>query len=284
MSSSLPVRGSSGFGWGSSLSTWGRHFLTDGSPDRSGSRAPRPNSGSCNTGRLVASKTMLVRRSLQYTGVLAVVTVWTSLLAATAVSRFDLLGENPLSYMGTDARSAALFMVGLVVPALLLAAFHQYLRARYPVSAGFSLAMLGGLAGQMVAAFVPIGGDPTLHRIHTGSALVLGVSLPLLMWRFAAGQPPGPWRRLTYRLFWAEAAACAVGLYLSARNVAPVAEILPGAVFHAWVVTVTFATVSGSPAPTGRSAWLRLRLAPPAAAVMPHCERSPRRLPGEASG
>jgi hypothetical protein len=180
-------------------------------------------------------------RCLRYTGVAAVVTVWATLLAATAVSGFDLLGEDPLSYLGTGSSSAALFTVGLAVSALLLTAFHQYLRGRYPVSPGFSLAMLAGLAGQMVAAFLPIGGDHVVHRVHTTSALLLGVSLPLLMWRFAAGQPPGPWRRLCYRLFWAEAVACAVGLYLSARMVAPVAEIVPGAVFHAWVFTVTFA-------------------------------------------
>ena len=185
---------------------------------------------------------MLVGASLRYTGVTAVVTVWTTLLAATAVSRFDLLGENPLSYLGTESRSVELFTVGLVVPALLLIAFHQYVHERYPVSTGFSLAMLGGLAGQMVAAFVPIGGDPVVHRIHTASALVLGVSLPLLMWRFAAGQPRGSWRRLTYWFFWAEVAACALGLWLSARGVAAVAEIIPGAVFHAWIVVVTFAT------------------------------------------
>ena len=100
------------------------------------------------------------------------------------------------------------------------------------MAAGFSVAMLAGLVGQMVAAFVPIGGDPAAHRIHTTFALALGISLPLLMWRFAAGQEPGPWRRLAYRLFWAEAAACAAGLYLSARSIAPVAEILPGIAFH----------------------------------------------------
>lgn len=187
-----------------------------------------------------------MRRSLQYTGVAAVVTVWTTLLAATMITGFDLFGEAPLSYLGAQSRSAALFTIGLAAPAVLLTTFHQYVRSRYPVAPGFSLAMLAGLAGQMVAAFVPIGGDPAAHRVHTASALVLGVSLPLLMWRFAAAQPAGPWRRFTYRLFWAEAAACAVGLYLSARMVAPVAEILPGAVFHTWVVAVTFA-VSAAP-------------------------------------
>ena len=178
-------------------------------------------------------------RSLKYTGVAAVVVIWTTLTAATAWTDFDLLGDDPLSYLGSRSPSAVLFTIGLAVPALLLGAFHQYVRERFPVASGFSLAMLGGLAGQMIAAFVPVNGDSLAHRVHTTSALVLGASLPLLMWRFAAGQPPGPWRRLTYALFWAEAAACVVGLYLSAHGVAPVAEILPAAAFHAWIVTVT---------------------------------------------
>ncbi len=178
---------------------------------------------------------------LRYTGVAAVVVVWTTLPAAAALTGFDLFGDEPLSHLGTQPRSALLFTLGLAVPALLLTAFHHYLRARYPLSRGFSLAMLAGLAGQMVAAFVPIGGEPAVHRVHTTSALVLGASLPLLMWRFAAGQSPGHWRWLSYTLFWCELAACVVGIYLSALAVAPVAEILPGVVFHAWVVTVTLA-------------------------------------------
>ena len=188
-------------------------------------------------------------RALRYTGVAAIVTVWTTLLAATAISGFDLLGADPLSYLGTQSSSAALFTAGLLLPAVLLTAFHHHVRGRYPVSTGFSVAMLVGLAGQVVAAFVPIGGDPTDHRIHTASALVLGVSLPLLMWRFAAGQPSGSWRRLAYGLFWAEAAACAAGLYLSARSIAPLAEILPGTVFHVWIVVVTFAGCGAGSAP-----------------------------------
>ena len=179
-------------------------------------------------------------RSLRYAGVAAVATVWTTLLTAAAVSGFDLLGPDPLSYMGSDPRVATLFTIALAVPAVLLTAFCLDVRRRYPVPTSFVVVMLAGLVGQMVAAFVPIGGDPTAHRIHTTFALLLGISLPLLMGRFAAGQPQGPWRRLAYRLFWLEAAACGAGLYLSARSIAPLAEILPGAVFHAWVFTVTF--------------------------------------------
>lgn len=165
--------------------------------------------------------------------------IWTTLLSATGVIGFDLLGTEPLSYLGTRPRSAGLFTLGLAVSAVLLTAFHQYVRGRFASSSGFSAAMLTGLAGQVVAAFVPIGGDRAAHQVHTFSALVLGASLPVLMWRFAAGQPAGRWRQVSYALFWAEMAACAAGLWLSARVVAPLAEILPGTVFHLWVVTVT---------------------------------------------
>ena len=180
----------------------------------------------------------------------AVAIAWTTLLAAAARTQFDLLGEEPLSHLGTQSRSAVLFTLGLALPALLLTAFHHHLRRRFPVSPGFSLAMLAGLAGQMVAAFVPIGGAPAAHRVHTTSALVLGASLPLLMWRFAASQPPGPWRRLNYGLCWAELAACALGVCLSALSVAPLAEIVPGAVFHTWVFTVTLAGRRVVPVPS----------------------------------
>ncbi len=166
-------------------------------------------------------------------------TVWGTLLSATALTGFDLLGPDPLSYLGTQDRSAALFAIGLAVPAVLLTVFHQEVRRGLPTGRGFSTAMLVGLAGQMVAAFVRIGGDAGAHRVHTTSALVLGASLPVLMWRFAAGQPAGRWRRLCYGLFWVEALASAAGLYLSARGVAPLAEVLPGAAFHIWVLVVT---------------------------------------------
>jgi Protein of unknown function (DUF998) len=185
---------------------------------------------------------------LRETGLAAVVVLWTTLAAGSLLAGFDLLGDRPLSHLGTERSSAVLFSGGLALAALLLVGFHHYVRDRFPVSPTFSVAMLVGMVGQLVAALVPIGGDGLAHQLHTTSALVLGASLPVLMWRFAAAQPRGSWRRLSYGLFWAEAVACVLGLWLSAHSVAPVAEILPAAVFHSWIVAVTFAA-SPSPAP-----------------------------------
>lgn len=202
-------------------------------------------------------------RLYRYAGVAAVTVLWGTLGAGTLLTGFDLLGERPLSYLGSQDRSAVLFSGGLLAGALALVAFHRHLRARYSVTTLFSAAMLAGLAGQVVAALVAIGGDGLGHRVHTTAALVLGASLPLLMWRFAASQPGGSWRRLCYGLFWAEAAAVAVGLHLSARMVAPLAEILPAAVFHLWIVAVTVFDVElppATPATAGRASVRAARL------------------------
>src|SRR5215213_8722973 len=122
-----------------------------------------------------------MHRSLRSSGVAAVCLIWGSLVAGTVRTGFDLVGARPISHLGTLAGSAVLFTTGLALGALLLVVFHGSVRDRYVVSRGFSVAMLVGLAGQLVAAFVPIGGDSVAHRVHTASALVLGASLPVLM-------------------------------------------------------------------------------------------------------
>jgi hypothetical protein len=181
----------------------------------------------------------VTRSPSRFTGLAAVAVLWSTLGAATVRSGFPLLGGRPLSWLAADPGGALLFSAGLAGGALLLVAFHGHLRARYRASRSFSIAMLAGLAGQIVAAVVPIHGSPAAERVHTVAALTLGVSLPVLMWRFVVAQPPGRLRRLAKRLFWLEAAACAVGVALSRRSVGPLAEILPAAAFHVWVVALT---------------------------------------------
>lgn len=176
-------------------------------------------------------------------GLLAVATLWATLGTAALVSGFPLLGRRPLSWLVADPAGSALYRAGLVASAGLLVAFHGWVRSRFPVSRSFSLALLTGLAGQVVAALVPIDGGPTSARVHTVAALLLGASLPVAMWRFAVAQPPGRWRRVARRLALVEAGAVGAGVVLSAYSVAPLAEILPAAAFHLWIGAVTFAPV-----------------------------------------
>ena len=175
----------------------------------------------------------------RWTGLAAVFVLWSTQGLGSARAHFDLLGERPLSYLAHRPAAGELFSGGLVVAAVLFVCFHGYVRTRYPVGTLFSVAMLVAMAGQFVAGVVPIGGTGVAGRLHVTSALVLGALIPVLMWRFAACQPLGPWRRRCYGLFWLEGVACVAGVALSQRHVAPLAEILPAMGFHAWVVAVT---------------------------------------------
>lgn len=178
---------------------------------------------------------------MRWTGVAAVLVLWSTQALAVSRSGFDLLGERPLSELVNRPGGEWLFPLGLVAAAVLFLVFLGYLRQAYPVGAAFTIAMAVGMVGQLIAGILPIGGDGWVSRTHVISALVLGASIPVLMWRFAADQPPGAWRARCYRLFWLEALACAAGIVLSHRHVAPLAEILPALAFHLWVFVVTLA-------------------------------------------
>lgn len=185
---------------------------------------------------------------MRWTGVAGVAVLWATQLLAIAVSDFDLVGEAPLSELVNQPGSGWLFSVGLVTGAVLFLAFASYLRRTTPTGTAFSVAMAVGMTGQLVAGILPIGGDGLVSRIHVVSALILGASIPVLMGCFAAAQPPGRRRTRCWQLFWLEAAACVIGIALSRRHIAPVAEILPAMAFHLWVVVVTLATPPDRPA------------------------------------
>ncbi len=147
--------------------------------------------------------------------------------------------DRPISYLGTDSRAMALFRGGLIVATVLLIGFALAVDRRLARPTGFFVVFLVAMAGQAVVATVSIAGDGASHAIHTTGGIVLGLSLPVLMWRFAAGQSPGRRRRQSYGLMWLEVASCVAGVALSRAQQAVVAEVLPAVGFHLWIIVVT---------------------------------------------
>lgn len=161
--------------------------------------------------------------------------------------------DRPISYLGTDPKTMALFRGGLIVATVLLVEFAWAVDQRLARSTGFFVAFLVGMTGQAVVATVSIAGEGASHAVHTNAGIVLGLSLPLLMWRFAAGQPPGRWRRQSYGLMWLEVASVVAGIALSMAGRAVIAEVLPAAGFHLWIVVVTLWWPAWRQTPAGPS-------------------------------
>jgi hypothetical protein len=171
--------------------------------------------------------------------VAAVALLWTTVIVGMGRTGLGFPDDRPISYLGADPRTVALFRTGLLVATFLLAGFGWFVTRRFASPRSFLVVLLIGLAGQAVVAVVPISGHGVAHAVHTVAGLVLGLSLPLLMWRFAAGLRRGSRRSLSYALFWLEVAASVVGIVLSRASRATIAEVVPAVVFHLWVFVVT---------------------------------------------
>jgi len=171
-------------------------------------------------------------------GPAAVAVLWVSIGTGMVRTGLVFSDPDPLSLLGTDVRSRTLFRAGLLLAAVLLGAFAGFVHQRRSTPRCFLLVFLIGLGGQVVAAIVPLSGRGASPAVHTTGGLVLGISLPVLMGCFAAGQPAGSWRRLSWALFWLEAGACIAGVVLSESMRAPIAEALPAGAFHLWILAV----------------------------------------------
>lgn len=182
---------------------------------------------------------------MRFSGVAAVAVLWTTIGLGLLLAGLSPGGDRPISYLDGEPRGMVLFRSGLLVATVLLVAFALAVHRRLARPTGFLALFLFGMAGQALVATVPITGGGAQHAVHTAAGLALGLSLPLFIWRFAAAQPPGRWRALSYGLTWLEVAACVAGVVLSRASLAIIAEVVPAAGFHLWIIVVTLGRRSG---------------------------------------
>lgn len=174
----------------------------------------------------------------RYGGIAMVAILWSTTLINVYLVELNLFGNNPLSYLGTDDRSAFLFSFGLISAALALLLFAQYLKDVFVITKSFLIALYVGQIGQIIAALVHFGGEQPDRTIHTVAALTLAFSIPIALWRFATAQKSSRVRRIAYALFWLELTGfiIGIGLFSFVINGAPIGQIMPAIGFHAWIL------------------------------------------------
>lgn len=172
----------------------------------------------------------------RYSGVGAVVVLWSATLISMFRAELNLFGWQPLSQLGVEPASAGIFSNGLVVGALLLISFSLWLKHYYRVSRSFVIIFIAGQLLQIIATLVPYGGESKI--IHTTAAFGLACSLPLLMWRFAVTLPAGRLRQTAKQLFYVEGLAFVIGIgaFVLVGKAAPLSQALPAVVFHLWII------------------------------------------------
>lgn len=178
-------------------------------------------------------------RLLSLSGPSAVAVLWTTNIVGMRRIGLSVVDREPLSILGTIPSTRPLFVGGLLAAAMLFVVFAFVVHAKMRLPSSFLIVFVLAMAGQVVVALVPIDGAGARHGVHTMAGLVLGGCLPVLMWRFAAGQEAGRWRRAAISLVGLEFVGTVVGIALSRSMRAPLAEVAAAFGFHVWTIVVT---------------------------------------------
>lgn len=174
-----------------------------------------------------------------YTGYLTVLILWASILSAIAVSSFDIFDMKPLSSLGVMPGANVLFSGGLLLAAITFVIFARLLYRSYSLPISFLAIAYIGQLGQIATALIPYGGEQPERLLHTISAFVLAVSIPLFLFLFAISLPDSRFQRTAKWLYRLELAAFVIGIGLFTLSIgAAYAQALPAVAFHIWILYI----------------------------------------------
>ncbi|GAC1387509.1 MAG: hypothetical protein NVS1B7_0810 [Candidatus Saccharimonadales bacterium] len=176
----------------------------------------------------------------RYTGVTSVAVLWLGISAALLLAHMSVLADRPLSYLGTNPKTALLFNTVVIFSAMLFLCFLRYIVINFQTSKIFIFSYVVGQICQIVVGFVPVQGSMLDHHIHTVAGLLLGLSLPVLIWLFARANRHAVFYQQAHIFSYVELGLCLIGIVLSRNTIGPLAEILAAGGFHAWIIWITF--------------------------------------------
>ncbi len=123
---------------------------------------------------------------------MAIAVIWLTVIIGMHRTGLGLLDARPISYLGVAPVSQTPFSSGLILSALLIIIFGDYLRRTYSIPGKFFTAVVIGQIAQIITALAPNRGHTQV--VHTTSAFIIVFTLPPLMQLFAKAQPKGDFR------------------------------------------------------------------------------------------
>jgi hypothetical protein len=178
----------------------------------------------------------------RYSGALGVLVVWIGLSLAMRRAGLGLIGDDPISYLGSIPLTARTFSGILLVSSMLFTGFAFYTWRTFSAGPLFLAFFIIGQVGQAIAALAEIGEQSSLAVVHTSAAYALGFSFPLLVWQFTRTQTKSRHYHLFLKLLVFELVTFTVGMgaFIFTKGYAPISEILVAIGFHIWILVLAF--------------------------------------------
>lgn len=174
---------------------------------------------------------------MPYSGVLAICILWSTVSLSLLITKLDVLGKLPISYLGVFAESRTIFNAGLIISALLLLVFAYDLAKKFDLSKRFAIIFSAGQTAQIIVALTPFNSDSIVRPIHVIAGFVIAFTLPLSMYAFMNVDIPRDLRRITQKFLWIEIILFILGIgwFVLASRAGALAEILTALAFDVWI-------------------------------------------------
>ncbi len=178
----------------------------------------------------------------KYSGILGIGVLWLSVGVSLFITRFNVLGNSPISYLGTYPQTKYIFNTGLILASVLLLTFAYHIRHKLAVSKAFLAVFTLGQVCQIIVALTPYTSKTILRPIHIISGFVLAITLPLSIGLFAkTAQLSKRIRTTSLYLFYGELLLFVLGIswFVLASSGGALSEIITAIVFDVWIITLS---------------------------------------------
>lgn len=188
-------------------------------------------------------------RPLTISGLLAISVLWLSVGWSLVVTKLDIFGKLPISYLGVFQESKTVFNFSLIVSACLLLAFCYFASQQLRLSRYFIATFILGQLAQITVAVTPFNSTSIARPVHVVAGFVLAFSLPLSMYWFMRSDIPAKLHDLTKFFLKIEIALFILGIgwFVLASSGGALAEIVTAVAFDLWIVAISLKTRNTAP-------------------------------------
>ncbi|MDQ3123177.1 MAG: hypothetical protein M3Q14_00620 [bacterium] len=179
---------------------------------------------------------------LSFSGIAGIAILWLSVITSLILTRFNVLGTLPISYLGVYDNSRYLFNGGLILSALLLLLFMCHVGRQIILSKVFLAVFFLGQLSQIIVALTAYNSQSIEKTIHVIFAFALALTLPVSMYAFKKSPGvTGNIKLMTSRLLNIELVMFVLGIgwFVRASAAGALSEMIVAVVFDVWIIVLS---------------------------------------------
>ena len=167
--------------------------------------------------------------------------LWLSVTTSLLITKLDVLGTLPISYLGVFDSSKYIFNIGLILSSILLLLFSIYLYRKLNLTKLFLVIVATGQIAQVIVALTPFSSQSIARPVHVIAGFVIAFSLPLSMLAFLRSKVPNNLHKATRELFFVELILFILGIgwFVIASRAGALAEIVTAVTFDTWILYIS---------------------------------------------